>query len=99
LPRVPVGRSGFNFELGLRFLSSLQPSDWLWDLQASYPKVTGECFPEVKLAGREADQSALSNAEIKDIWSYTSTLPYFFVVWCLIKYRDNTVIIHFLIIS
>jgi hypothetical protein len=23
------------------------------------------------------------------VWSYTSTPPYFFVAWCLVKYRDN----------
>jgi len=88
---LPVGRSGFNFELGLRFLSSLQQSDWLWDLLASYPKVNGDSFPEVKWLGHEADQSPPSNAEIKDLWSYTSTLPYFFMVWCLTKYRDTII--------
>lgn len=69
----------------------LQQSDWLWDLLASYPKVTEDCFPEVKWLGREADQSPPSNAEIKDLWSNTSTLPYSFMVWCLIKYRDTII--------
>jgi hypothetical protein len=25
----------------------------------------------------------------KNAWSYTSTLPYIFMVWCLVKHRDN----------
>jgi len=29
---------------------------------------------EVKRPGREADQSPLSSAEVKNAWSYTSTL-------------------------
>jgi len=91
LPRLPVGQSGFNFELGLRFLSSLQQSDWLWDLLASYPKVTGDSFPEVKWLGHEADQSPLANVKINDLWSYTFTLPYFFMVWCLFKGRDTII--------
>jgi len=66
-------------------------SNWLRVLLASYPKVTGDCLPEVKWLGHEADQSPPSNAEIKDLWSYTFTLPYFFVVWCLIKYRDTII--------
>jgi hypothetical protein len=41
----------------------------------------------------EADQSSPSNADIKDLWSYTSTLPYFFMVWCLNKYRDTIIYI------
>jgi hypothetical protein len=35
--------------------------------------------------GREADISPPSSTKVKNAWSYTSTLPYVFVVWCLIK--------------
>jgi hypothetical protein len=34
---------------------------------------------------READHLPPSNAEVKNAWSYTSTLPYVFMAWCLIK--------------
>jgi hypothetical protein len=27
------------------------------------------------------------SAEVKNAWSYTSTPPYAFIAWCLIKYR------------
>jgi len=29
-----------------------------------------------------------SSTEV-DVWSYTSTPPYIFMDWCLVKYRDN----------
>jgi hypothetical protein len=37
--------------------------------------------------GREADYSSQSSAEVKRALSYTSTPPYVFMVWCLVKYR------------
>jgi hypothetical protein len=44
----------------------------------------------VKRPGREADHSLPSSAEIKNAWSYISTLPYIHMAWCLVKYRDFT---------
>jgi len=38
-----------------------------------------------KHPGREADQSPPSSAEVKNVWDYTSTLPYVFAALCLIK--------------
>jgi len=61
------------------------------DLGSTLPpiqRVTGTLFLGVKRAGREADHSSRSSAEFKKAWSYTSTPPYIFMVWCLIKYRD-----------
>jgi hypothetical protein len=43
----------------------------------------------VKPPGREADNSPPSSAEVKNAWSYTSTLQYVFMAWCLVKHRDN----------
>jgi hypothetical protein len=42
---------------------------------ASYPVDTRGSFPGVKWPGREADHSRPSSAEVKNAWSYTSTLP------------------------
>jgi hypothetical protein len=39
--------------------------------------------------GREVDHSPASSAEVMNAWSYTSTSQYFFMVWCLVKQRDN----------
>jgi len=43
--------------------------------------------PGVKRPGREADHSPPSSAEVKNAWSCTSTPPYVFTAWCLVKYR------------
>jgi len=43
-------------------------------LPGSYLRGTGDSFPRrVKQAGREADQSLPSSAEVKNAWSYTSS--------------------------
>jgi hypothetical protein len=54
---------------------------------ASYPTGTGGSFPRSKAA--EAYHSPPSNAEVENAWSYTSTPPYVYMAWCLVKYRDN----------
>jgi hypothetical protein len=39
--------------------------------------------------GREADRSLTAKAEF-NIWSYTSTTPYVFMIWWyLVKHTDN----------
>jgi hypothetical protein len=43
----------------------------------------------VKLPGRESDHSPPSIAEFKNVWSYTSTPPYVFMAWYLVKQREN----------
>jgi hypothetical protein len=37
---------------------------------------------------KHADHSPPSSAEI-NMWNYTSTTPYAFMVWYLVKHRDN----------
>jgi hypothetical protein len=39
----------------------------------------GALSPGVKRAGREADHSPPTNAEVKKMWIYTSTHPYSFM--------------------
>jgi hypothetical protein len=43
----------------------------------------------VKRPRREADHSPASSAEVKDAGTYTSTPPYVFMAWCLVKHRYN----------
>jgi hypothetical protein len=43
----------------------------------------------IKWPGSEGDHSSESSAEVKNVWSYTSTHPYIFMAWCLVKHRDN----------
>jgi hypothetical protein len=51
--------------------------------------VPGALSLGVKRPGREADHSPPSGAEVKNAWSYTSTPQYAFIVWCLVKHKDN----------
>jgi hypothetical protein len=45
----------------------------------SYPMGGEDPFPGIKRPGREADHSPPSNADVKKIWSYTSSPPYIFM--------------------
>jgi hypothetical protein len=45
--------------------------------------------PGVRLQEREANHSPLANSEVKKTWVYISTPPYAFMVYCLLKNRDN----------
>jgi hypothetical protein len=56
---------------------------------ASYPMGARKSFLGVKRPGREADHSPPSSDEDKNAWSYTFTLQYVFMAWCLVKHRDN----------
>jgi len=49
--------------------------------------VPGALSPGIKQPGYEGDHSPPSSAEVKNVWSCTSTPPYVFMVWCLVKYR------------
>jgi hypothetical protein len=55
----------------------------------SYPVGTRTPSPGVKWPGRKADHSRPSSADVKNAWSYTSTLPYVIMARCLVKYRGN----------
>jgi hypothetical protein len=37
----------------------------------------------------ETDHSLPSSAKVQNAWGYTSTLPYVFMAWYLVKHRDN----------
>jgi len=39
--------------------------------------------------GRKADHSPPSSSEAKNMWSYTSTPPYFLMAWCLVEHWDD----------
>jgi hypothetical protein len=48
-------------------------------------RVPGASIPWAKCVGREDDHSCPSTTKVKNVWSYTSTLPYFSTTWCLMK--------------
>jgi hypothetical protein len=47
---------------------------------ASYPVGNVSCFPRLKRAGREADHSTPTSAEVKKMWIHISTPTYTFMV-------------------
>jgi hypothetical protein len=49
--------------------------------------VPGSLSLGVTRSGREAGHSLPSSAKVKNAWSYTSSPPYIFMAWCLIKHR------------
>jgi hypothetical protein len=58
-------------------------------IQPPIQRVPGALSLWVKKPEREADHSPPSSAEVKNTWSYTSTPPYAFTDWCLVKHRNN----------
>jgi hypothetical protein len=51
--------------------------------------VPGAPSLEVKRPEHEADHSPPSITEVKNVWSYTSTSPYVFMAWYLVKHKDK----------
>jgi hypothetical protein len=47
--------------------------------------VPGDLSSGLKRPGREADPSPLTSAQFEKTWTYTSTLPYVFIAWCLVS--------------
>jgi hypothetical protein len=68
---------------------SLCPSTGSGAHPAPYLMGTEGTFPGVKWPGRESYHSPPSSAEVKEWGSYTSTPPYAFMAWYLVKHRDN----------
>ena len=46
----------------------------------------------------EVDHSPPSSAEVKNVWSYTLTLPYVFIAMRLVKHRDFTSNLHLMLV-
>jgi hypothetical protein len=67
--------------------SSPPRQDRLWDPPSLLSKGYRGFFPRGKLAEREADHSPISSPDVEDVWSYTSTPPYIFMKWCVVKHR------------
>jgi hypothetical protein len=68
---TPCRIENFHFSTSFRLVlgSTQPPIQW----------VPGAISPGVKRQGREADHSLPASAEVKKIWTYTSTLPHAFM--------------------
>jgi hypothetical protein len=83
--RLWAGQLGFKSQQGQEI--SCRP-----DLGSTQPPirwVSGALSLGVKRPRREADHSPPSNAEVKNMWSYTSSPLYIFMAWYLVKHRDK----------
>jgi hypothetical protein len=67
------------------FLFSASSRPALGPTQPPIRWVLGALSPGVKRQGREADHSPPNSAEVKKMWSYTSTALYAFMAKCLIS--------------
>jgi len=67
------------------FLFTAVPRLALVSTQPPIQWVPGALSPGVKQLKHEAEHLPISSAEVKNAWSYTSTPPYTFMTWCLIK--------------
>jgi hypothetical protein len=85
-----IGVPGFDSQQGLGiFLFTTASIMALGPTQPPIQWVPGALSLGLKWLGNEADHSPPSSAKVKNVWSYISTPQYFFMVWCLVKHRDN----------
>jgi hypothetical protein len=97
--RVPVGAGNFSLHHSVQTGSEAQPASYSMDNRCS--------FPGGKAAGREADHSPQSSAEVKNAWSCTFIPQYAFMARCSVKaqgrlylftfYHSSWVIVLFII--
>jgi hypothetical protein len=57
--------------------------------QPPIQRIPGTLSPGSKAVGAWSWPLPPSGAEFKNAWSYTSTPPYVFIAWCLIKHRKK----------
>jgi hypothetical protein len=79
--RLTTKASEFNF--WQRF-SLLKWQDWLWAHPASYPLCSRDSF-----LGGKYEAWLLSSADLKNVWSYISTLPSVLMAQYSIKHRNK----------
>jgi hypothetical protein len=85
-----IGVLGFDsqWELGILLFTTVSRTG-LGPTQHPIQWVPGALSLGVKLLGRKADHSPPSSSKVKNAWSYTSIPQYVFMVWYLVKHRDN----------
>jgi hypothetical protein len=82
--RLRVGRPGFDFRQGMNFLFATASGPALRPVQLA--------SSEIKREERKANHAFPSSAEVKDLWSYTSSPPYVWKACAYISIRDNSIL-------
>jgi hypothetical protein len=81
--------TGVQFPIGARiFLLAIMSRLALEPTQPPIQWIQGALCPIVKQLSHETDNSPASSAEVKTVWSSTSTHPRIFVAQYLIKHRN-----------
>jgi hypothetical protein len=71
------------------FLLTTMSRPVLGHIQPPIQWVPGAISLGVKWLGHKADHSPPSSAGVKNMWSYTSTPLYAFMVWCSVKAQEQ----------
>jgi hypothetical protein len=85
--RLTTKRSEFNFWQIYQKFFFLKWQDWLRAYPASYPLCSRYSFLGDKCVG--TGRWLLSSSDVKDVWSYISTLPSVLMAWHSIKHRKK----------
>jgi hypothetical protein len=86
---LQTGWPGFNSQQGHRYLFATVSRPILGPTQPPVQGVLGALFLGVKLLGHEVYCSLPSSTKIKNVWCHTSTPPYIYMAWCIIKHKEN----------
>jgi hypothetical protein len=80
---------GFETRKGLGFLFTTASRLALGRTQPPIQWAPGALSLGVKRPEREAEHSLPSSAEVKNMWSYTSTTQYAFMAWCSVTAQEH----------
>jgi hypothetical protein len=78
----------FSAEAVILFVLATASRPTLKPTQTNIQWVPGSLSPGVKRPGREAHTSSPFSSEVKNTWSYTTTLAYVFVSWWIFKHGN-----------
>jgi hypothetical protein len=81
---LPVEAENFSLRHSVQTDSGTNPATYPVDTQGTFPGGEGKAV--------EDDHSSPTNPEVKNAWSYTSTPPYIFMAWSLVKHRGNFIL-------
>jgi hypothetical protein len=86
--RLRVGQLGFDSQEGQEiFLLATASRPALRATQPPIQWVLRVLSLGIKWTGYEADHTPPSSAKVKKEWSFSSTLPYVYMAWCVVKHK------------
>jgi len=76
----------------LMFSLPLSPEQF-WCPPSLLSNGTGDSCPGVKQPRHEVNHSPLCSVKVKNVWNYVSISYYGLMAWCLVKHRDNFILL------